>query len=371
VVTFENGEDTTAVLSGFTITNGTARSGWFLGDGGGIYCSNSSPVLTNVDINGNTAELGGGIFLSDSSPKLVNVTVRGNGTYSQGSWSGGFAPGIGGGIYCDNSSPGLENVTVSGNRAYSSGGGGIYCDNSSPSLENVTVSGNSTSGAGGGMYCENSNPSLLNVTVSGNSAYGGGGIFCDNSSPSLENVTVSGNTAWRGGGINLRHSHPSLSNVTVSGNTAQEGGGGIYCYDSYPSFDPGNRCNIYFNNALTGNDLYAEFDTLSTVRVVVDTFTVMSPTDYHAAPRENFTFDILHAKVEQVSTDLYVSPGGDDTNGGLSPSDPLRTMFVAFTKMLADSLDPHTVHLAEGFWTRRVKAACWNFAKIRGSPLKT
>ncbi|UCH09204.1 MAG: M6 family metalloprotease domain-containing protein, partial [Fidelibacterota bacterium] len=223
VVTFENGEDSTAVLSGLTITNGKARSGGFLGDGGGIYCSNSSPVITNVDINGNTAELGGGIYLSNSSPKLVNVSVSGNWTYSEGSWSGGFAPGIGGGIYCDNSSPGLENVTVSGNRAYSSGGGGIYCDNSSPSLENVTVSGNTTWGAGGGMCCENSNPSLLNVTVSGNR---GSGIHCSSSHPTLVNVTVSGN---EGGGIYCDNSSPNLLNVTVSGNTTWDAGGGIYC----------------------------------------------------------------------------------------------------------------------------------------------
>jgi predicted outer membrane repeat protein len=265
-------------------------------------------------------------FRQDQGITIENLTVTG---------------GDDSGIICDDSSPNLLNVTVSGNR-----GSGIYCGNSNPSLVNVTVSGNTH----GGIYCSNSSPSLVNVTITGNWAdWYGGGIYCENSSPRLVNVTVSGNTAWRGGGINLRHSHPSLSNVTVSGNTAQEGGGGIYCYDSRPSFDPDNRCNIYLNQAMMGQgqDLYASF-TPATIHVVVDTFTVMSPTAYHAAPRENFTFDILHAKVEQVDTDLYVSPGGDDTNGGLSPSDPLRTMFVALTKMLADSLDPHTVHLAEG-----------------------
>jgi len=47
VVTFENGEDTTAVLSGFTITNGMAFNG------GGIYCWLSSPKIENSHITFN------------------------------------------------------------------------------------------------------------------------------------------------------------------------------------------------------------------------------------------------------------------------------------------------------------------------------
>ncbi|MCK4654630.1 MAG: DUF1565 domain-containing protein [Candidatus Cloacimonetes bacterium] len=120
VVTFENSENSTTVLCGFTITNGSATSG------GGIYCqSYSNPSLQNVTISGNSADLwGGGIYCWESSPSLENLTITGN------------TANYGGGIYCYyDSSPGLENVTISGNSA-TTNGGGIFCYFSSPILIN-------------------------------------------------------------------------------------------------------------------------------------------------------------------------------------------------------------------------------------------
>jgi len=132
VVTFNSGENTSAVLTGFTIQNGLASN-----KGGGIYCNNSSPSLENVTISGNSAT--------------------------------GYYYGYGGGIYCNNSSPSLENVTISGNSAtgFDYGyGGGIYCQYSSPSLENVSISGNSAYSYGGGIFCDwYSNPSLVNCIL--------------------------------------------------------------------------------------------------------------------------------------------------------------------------------------------------------------
>jgi len=226
VVTFDSGENSTGVLIGFTVTNGSAYSG------GGIYCDSSEPTLTNVTITGNSASFGGGIHCIDSSPTLTNVKITENNASTH----------CGGGIYCDNSSPSLENVTITGNSARI--GGGIHFANSSPSLNNVTLIENNAS-KGGGIYCYYSDLTLSNVTITGNSAtgtisgYGGGGIYCDNSSPSLENVTISGNSATGtyidGGGICCYYSSPSLNSVTITGNSANDGGGGIHCYDSSPS----------------------------------------------------------------------------------------------------------------------------------------
>ena len=91
VVKFVNGEDSTAVLSGLTVTNGLA---W---GGGGISCQvSSSPSLVNVTISGNTASWGGGIDCSDNSnPSLVNVTITGNST----SWGGGGGASLGPAFY--------------------------------------------------------------------------------------------------------------------------------------------------------------------------------------------------------------------------------------------------------------------------------
>jgi hypothetical protein len=136
-----------------------------------------------------------------------------------------------------------------------------------------------------------------------------------------------------------------LSNVTITGNSASKGGG--INGSSSVIFDSINRCNIYLNHANQGNDLYGSSE------VVVDTFTVVSPTEFFASPIEYFSFDILNGftEIEQVEADLYVSPAGDNTNSGLTEEVPLKTIGHALSKILADSLHPHTIYLLEGIYS--------------------
>ena len=102
VATFINGEDSSAILTGFTITNGLGESSWPY-SGGGITCRNNSrPTLSDVIISENSAESrGGGMYCSDdSNPTLTNVTISGN-----------FSAYNGGGIYFDfNSSVTFDSV---------------------------------------------------------------------------------------------------------------------------------------------------------------------------------------------------------------------------------------------------------------------
>ncbi|MCK4338587.1 MAG: right-handed parallel beta-helix repeat-containing protein, partial [Candidatus Cloacimonetes bacterium] len=114
-VEFINQEDSTAILIGFTISNGGFDT--LLGSGGGIYCCNSSPIITNSIISNNiTADYG-----------------------------------FGGGIYCENSNISLSSVTLFENTAYF--GGGIFFYNSNPSLSQVTIKKN-TASYGGGISSE-------------------------------------------------------------------------------------------------------------------------------------------------------------------------------------------------------------------------
>ena len=196
VVSFENGETTGALLSGFTITNGS---------GGGISCVyNSYPRLENLVITENAAEYNGGGILCGAyaSPSLENVIISNN-----------SAGGNGGGLFCYNyCSPSLENVTISNNT--SQNGGGIFCfENCSANFNNVIITNNSANSDGGGILCaENSNLNLQNVILTGNTAEGyGGGILCFDASPNLVNVTISDNTANEGSGIYCReYSNPVL-----------------------------------------------------------------------------------------------------------------------------------------------------------------
>ncbi len=74
VVTFENGEDSTAVLNEFTITNGLAE------DGGGIYCYYSSPNIKNCLISNNEAThyYGGGVYVNHGSPIIDKCVIINN-----------------------------------------------------------------------------------------------------------------------------------------------------------------------------------------------------------------------------------------------------------------------------------------------------
>ncbi|MBT3251683.1 MAG: DUF1565 domain-containing protein [Candidatus Marinimicrobia bacterium] len=290
VVTFDQDETESAALIGLTIQNGLAIRG------GGVYCDEASPTLSNLIVINNFAE-----------------------------WYGG-------GIHCrDNSFPLLTQVQIMGNSAIQ-GGGGIYSWESGPILTQVTVSGNTVIDQGGGIYSFGySTMSLTNVTISGNSATGEEGD---------------------GGGIYFANSAPSLTDVTIARNQANRYGGGIYAFNTFDlGFSAENRCNIYSNTVHTRGSGADIFTTTENIAVVVDTFSVMIPTDYHASPINEFTFDIWHAVQQQVDADLYVSPNGDDGNDGLTPETPFMTIHHALETIHADSLQQHTIYLADGLYS--------------------
>ncbi len=225
-----------AILDGFTVTGGAAN------DGGGVYCNESSPILTNCTISGNTTHgRGGGLYCYGSSPTLTNCTISGN----RSDWYES------GGVYCNESSPTLINCTITENTADS--GSGVYCRFSSATLTNCTIIGNQANGIsgggdGGGVYCYESSPMLIRCTITGNTAngfHGGGGVYCGwHSSPILTNCIISGNTArgtfigGGGGGVYcVKESSPTLTNCTIARNRANglNGGSGVCCEsESYP-----------------------------------------------------------------------------------------------------------------------------------------
>ncbi len=85
VVTFSNGEDSTAILCGFTIQNGSGTIYHHIFTcGGGIYCYCVNPIITDCIIKNNTAQWGGGIQCLSSNITLINVTVNNNHAISIG-----------------------------------------------------------------------------------------------------------------------------------------------------------------------------------------------------------------------------------------------------------------------------------------------
>ena len=187
-------------IEGFTVTGGYADGTYPDSGGGGIYCYESSPTISNNTITDNTA-------------------------YSCGA------------IFCDhNSSPTISNNTITSNTAEHSCGGILCYEDSSPTIRNNTITDNAAS-VGGGIYCYYSSPTISNNTIEGNTAYHGGGIYCYKGSVMIENNMISGNTAHTvAGGIYCDLSSPTIKNNTISGNSADTVAGGIYCcYSSSPT----------------------------------------------------------------------------------------------------------------------------------------
>ncbi|MBT3825824.1 MAG: DUF1565 domain-containing protein [Candidatus Marinimicrobia bacterium] len=344
-------------LGNLTITGGQAT------DGGGISCSFSDIILSNVTFSENQANgRGGGFFCQNSNPQLTNVTFSNNSAY----WGGGIYsvnsdPGLtevnilensadyGGGIYLANSSPALTEVNLSENDA-SQDGGGLFCSNANPTLNSLTLSEN-VARRGGGAYCTNSDPIFLDVSFLNNQGFvDGGGIFIESSEIDINEMVLRNNFSGTGGGMYISNSNLSMSNVTISQNTAGVGGG-FYCDDSSSVvFSLESRCNIY-SNINEGYGGGQEIVSYSQMNVVLDTCTVMLPTAYHASPRANFTFDILSGLYEQIDSDIYIAVDGDDANDGESQDTPLKTLQHAMEVILADSVHPRMIYLADGLYS--------------------
>ena len=235
-----------AILDGFTITNGETAGNTFgagvlnvfasptlrnlviknnkhaAGGGAGMANISASPVISNVIITRNEALRGGGIYnVDNSAPVLTDVIISHNKATSDSQFGGG-------GIFSQRSSPTLTRVTISHNTAGNTGGG-IYAINSPAILATHSIIEHNTAPYGGGVYSNSSESQFVNVIFRGNSATmattgsGGGALFNQNSVLRLTNVAVVGNsTNFQGGGLRNLSGNPILTNVTFVNNTATD-----------------------------------------------------------------------------------------------------------------------------------------------------
>jgi hypothetical protein len=165
VIAFVTGQDTTSMVHGFTIRNGSGTYGgglWSLGCG--IYCSNSNPTIAMNFITGNETSggHGGGIYCFNADPIIIKNEIRENevGYY----WGGN-----GGGICCIESSPMIMGNIITDNMAEDVGGG-IYCGtNSSPVIDSCIITDN---GEHSGVDCDSgSAPTIHHCSITDNAEY--------------------------------------------------------------------------------------------------------------------------------------------------------------------------------------------------------
>lgn len=272
------GEDSTSIVSGFTIRNGHATEGGGIAcedasptivdcvlagnsatiAGGGLYCHGGSPTVRRCDFVGNTAAAteysngGGGMHCSAAAPKIISCRFSGN------------SAGFGGGLCCMfEACPTVSNCTFQENTAILSDGGGVFCyGGSEPSISGCTLVGNTAELSGGGLYCDNSSPTVDDVRFESNVAFsadmpcGGGGVCLVGSAPSISGCEFIGNSSARGGGIHCRSaSLPEIKDATFDGN-AGTAGGGIYCREQSAA----QIVRAIFTNgsAVSGGGLYAD-----------------------------------------------------------------------------------------------------------------
>ena len=212
-VLFISGEDSTAVLCGFTLTGGTGTK-WPDEHGAGTYRE------------------GGGVLVAFCSP-----TIRGNRI--------------------------IGNHAVGGTGLAGAGGGGIRAGDGNPHIINNVIALNSGADYGGGIVLNYSGATVRNNIIYGNSggaAYGGGGLWLNRNGTMpkvIENNTIANNTSGSsGGGICfLTGTSATVRNVIIWGNSApqmttghaatysdiQGGWAGAGNIDSDPLFGDRNR----------------------------------------------------------------------------------------------------------------------------------
>jgi hypothetical protein len=210
--------------------------------------------MSGMTITGGRSDFGGGVFSHDSTLMLANVTISGN---SPADSSGG---GSGGGLNCSGDASTstntaiLTNCTISGNSGIL--GGGIYNKwYSSLTMTDCTLSDNYGADLGGGVFNE-STATLIGCTISGNKATkttptpGQGGGVDNGGTMTLTNCTVSDNYAYlsgggvdNGGGANTL----TLTNCTVSGNSSSGGVSGVV-----------NNATLAMTNTLVSGNKYGD-----------------------------------------------------------------------------------------------------------------
>ncbi|MBP6872580.1 MAG: DUF1565 domain-containing protein [Bacteroidales bacterium] len=242
--------------------------------------------------------------------------------------------------------------------------GSLTLTTNDPGYTNTTIiDGNQTGSCIYAYYCQDTveiNGFTIrngSGTIIGMNEHYGGGIYLYHSLSKIFKCKIFDNrVTGDGGGIAALYSHMYLSDNLIRNNHAYERGGAIGVLGSV-IFDSINLNSIYLNYASSGCEIYRGINSPH-LHVVLDTFTVLNPDNYYlystaggGVPNNDISYEILYGKIESVNNDLFVNPLGDDSNNGLSPDEPLKTIGFALSKILSDSLHPNTIHLANGVYS--------------------
>ena len=158
-----------------------------------------------------------------------------------------------------------------------------------------------------------------------------------------------------------------MENNQIFDNTSFGDGAGLSLYGLgriFVYFSENNRNSIYNNIALFGSDISIRSAQLPDYYIYLD---IGSRIISEIGPRYIYRFrhnysipmgltviDILQEGLPPVMNhDLYVSPYGNDSNTGLTEADPLKTIYFATQIIASDPLNPKTINLLPGVYSRK------------------
>jgi len=184
VVTINSGEDSTALLIGFTITNGKTEYG------GGIHIQSASPIISDCIIRNNTIEdpnpIGAGIFMKYSRSNIYGCEIMYNtaiGINESNGWGGGIAS-------IQSSAVTIVNCKIHHNDV-TSGYGGIGLAETVAKIIGCEITNNSCYSGGSGVGCQDSELQLINNTIANNkAALTSSAVYYIRSSPVIYNCII-------------------------------------------------------------------------------------------------------------------------------------------------------------------------------------
>ncbi len=330
---FHSGEDTTSVVSGFSIQGGLA---WVQSGGGILAKDSSSPLIVNCKFSNNSAYG----FVEDIFPRAGGAvgSERSNIQYQNCVFDNNSAGG-GGAVDIYYGSPKFFNclfinnlgLSINGFTTNSSGhGGAIASFFASPIFVNCIFSGNiakhyhnepgqSQKARGGaisffGLSSQVTYGQVINCTFFENVAEAtptenglGGAIYCFRASPTITNCVVANSKESEAIYCADTASHPIVMCSNIFGN---EGGDWVGCIASQAGINGNFSANPYLCNADSGN-LYLR---------------ASSP----CAPNNNSCSQLIGAlPVDSACLDCCFDPTGNiDCDGGQTADISDLTVFI-------------------------------------------
>ena len=355
------GLNSTAVLDGFTISEGLADGSGSDNKGGGMLNSGSSaangssPAIRNSVFKDNTATEGGALYNSRYCNPMVSGTAFLTNTASE---KGGAVLNVrnapvfsyckfeennvtsvgvndGGGAIYNSTSVATEGPTISycffyANSVSSTSKGGAVFSYLNPGKINIShcTFNNNTAQYGGALFHNSgsdinrdaSNVQINNSTFEENNAMYGGAIFSDRHNTIVTSCKIRGNEAsQQSGGFYSRIAFSKLINTLITGNKSGKHGGGVYFNAENPEI---------INSTITGNYSGERGGGISTIGSSVLSFKnsiLYGNSSAEGAQLwicETCAANIDYSLFGNASGDVYITPGGIVNATNSMNSDP-------------------------------------------------